>query len=143
MKKIAYTLILGLFFAACGNADKSDKDLSTDAIEHQSDNKEPKFEFEETSWDFGTITDGDRVEHSFKFKNVGNDDLVIGNVTTSCGCTAPEWPRTPIGPGEESKITVEFNSAGKSDLVNKDITIYANTVPVQTKLRIKAFVNKK
>ncbi|MFB1003804.1 MAG: DUF1573 domain-containing protein, partial [Bacteroidia bacterium] len=78
--------------------------------------------FSQSKWDFGTITEGERVEHTFKFVNDGKSDLVISSATASCGCTIPNWPKEPIAPGEESEIKVEFNSTGKSDMVTKDIT---------------------
>lgn len=134
-------VMIVLCFGACNQASTKQSGLSADAIEHSQDG-EPSFEFKETSWDFGRIKEGERVEHSFKFKNVGTEELVISNVTSSCGCTAPNWPRNPIKPGEEGKIKVEFNSAGKSDLVTKDVTIFANTNPVKTTLQIKVFVEK-
>ena len=53
----------------------------------------PKILFAENSFDFGDITQGDKVEHVFEFENVGNEALIISDVRTTCGCTAPEWPR--------------------------------------------------
>lgn len=144
MKKLVVIFLLTAALTACKqNNDNNSNSLSTDAIEHSENSaEEPKFEFEEMNWDFGEINEGDRVEHTFKFKNVGNDDLVISNVTSSCGCTSPDWPRKPIKPGEESKIIVEFNSQGKSGVVTKDVNIFANTVPTKTVLKIKTIVNK-
>lgn len=144
MKNLVVIFLMTVAFTACKQNNNSNSNaLSTDAIEHnENSSEEPKFEFEEMNWDFGEINEGDRVEHTFKFKNVGNDDLVISNVTSSCGCTSPDWPRKPIKPGEESKITVEFNSQGKSGVVTKDVNIFANTVPTKTVLKIKTIVNK-
>ena len=144
MKKLLFLLAVSAFFCACDNADKSNN-ISADAIEINdgTSNAEPKFEFKETTWDFGTIMEGERVEHTFKFTNVGDDDLIISNASASCGCTIPAWPREPIAPGEEGKIKVEFNSQGKSGNQSKDITILANTNPVKTVLVIKSFVKKK
>lgn len=145
MKKISLIVLSCSLFFACSSSDNSNNNdqVGASTIEFSDDQTaEPKFEFEHETWDFGTITDGDRVEHTFKFKNSGNANLVIADVNASCGCTIPSWTTKPIEPGEEGKIKVEFNSAGKSGQVSKDITILANTVPVKTKLRIKVFVEK-
>ena len=142
MNKTTLTLFFVLLLAACGNSD-TQKQLSTSDIEITEERlTEPKFKFKETSWDFGTIKEGDVVKHTFHFTNVGDDDLVITDVTTTCGCTAPSWPREKIAPGEEGKIKVEFDSNHKSGTQNKQITVYANTVPVTTKLSISSFVTK-
>jgi len=104
-------------------------------------NRLAKFKFEETEVDFGSINEGEIVEHTFKFKNVGNEDLIITNVQTSCGCTASNWPRNAISPGETSELLVSFNSQGKKGLNTKEITVIGNTRPTQTILIIKANVN--
>lgn len=88
----------------------------------------PAITFEESSFDFGDIRQGDKVEHTFAFENTGDAPLIITNVRVTCGCTATEWPREPIGPGEESAITVQFNSAGKKGRQNKVITVISNAV---------------
>ena len=129
---------------ACNSGPKEENNLDTAVLETDNINaKEPKMTFSQSKWDFGTITEGERVEHTFKFVNDGKSDLVISSATASCGCTIPSPPREPIAPGEESDIKVEFNSTGKSDMVTKDITILANTNPVKTVLQIKVFVKKK
>ncbi|MFY0598302.1 MAG: DUF1573 domain-containing protein [Cyclobacteriaceae bacterium] len=103
----------------------------------------PAFEFPEESHDFGTINEGDKVEKIFTFKNVGDAPLIIADAKGSCGCTVPEWPKAPIGIGEEGSIKVVFNSKGKPGIQNKTVTITANTYPKISRLRIKANVNKK
>lgn len=103
----------------------------------------PKFEFTEESYDFGTIDEGEVVEHTFNFKNVGEAPLIIQNATSTCGCTVPSWPRNPIAAGESAKITVKFDSKGKAGQTNKPVSITANTFPKVTKVTIKGTVNKK
>jgi len=100
----------------------------------------PKIEFSEVSFDFGDITQGDVVEHVFEFKNVGTQPLILSNVRTTCGCTAPSWPREPIPPGETSKMTVKFNSRGKVGMQNKVVTIYSNSVDKINRIKIEANV---
>ncbi len=95
-----------------------------------------KIEFEEEVFDFGDIEEGESVEHLFKFKNTGENPLVISNAKGSCGCTVPEWPRSPIAPGGKGEIKVIFNSKGKTGSQNKTVTIMANTLPNETLIRI-------
>ena len=129
---------------ACNQKTSESQKLDTNTIEtDQNSNKEPAISFNNKIWDFGTITDGEVVEHTFRFTNTGTKDLVISSASASCGCTIPEWPKEPIAPGEKGEIKVEFNSNGKKDMVTKDITILANTNPVKTILQIKVFVEKK
>lgn len=87
----------------------------------------PKIEFSEKSKDFGDIFQGDKVSHIFQFKNTGTEPLVLSNVITSCGCTATEWPREPIAPGQSGEISATFNSSGKMGKQNKVITVVSNS----------------
>ena len=92
--------------------------------------------FEEDKFDFGDIYQGDKVEHIFKFENTGNEALIITNVQTTCGCTAPNWPRAPVAPGQEAEIKVVFNSAGKMGIQNKEITIVSNATSPMNRVSI-------
>ena len=96
----------------------------------------PKIQFVESSFDFGDIEQGDVVEHTFAFENIGNQPLVISNVMTTCGCTAPSWPREPLAPGQKSELTVKFNSRGKIGIQNKVITIVSNGVNQRERIKI-------
>jgi len=100
----------------------------------------PQFQFTQTEHDFGKVIQGERVTYAFKFKNTGDADLLIANISSTCGCTATEFPRTPVKPGEENHIKVTFDSAGKEGFQQKSITIAANTQPSNTVLSIKAMV---
>ena len=83
--------------------------------------------FEEVSYDFGKIKEGEVVKHKFKFTNTGTNDLILENVKPSCGCTALDWPKAPIAPGKTGEIEAQFNSAGKSGPQTKYITITLNS----------------
>ena len=144
MTRIIYILLISVSIAACNQKASKTQKLDAGAIEtDENTNNEPVISFDKKIWDFGTITDGEVVEHTFRFTNTGTNDLIISNASASCGCTIPEWPKEPIAPGEKGEIKVEFNSNGKKDMVTKDITILANTNPVKTILQIKVFVEKK
>lgn len=99
-----------------------------------------KIYFEVKSNDFGEITQGDKVEYTFEFENVGNEPLILSDVRTTCGCTAPEWPKEPIAPGGSAKLRVVFNSAGKMGMQNKVITVMSNAVNSPERVKIVANV---
>ncbi len=103
----------------------------------------PVLAFTESEFDFGDITQGDKVTHVFSFKNEGSVPLLISNVQTTCGCTVPEWPKTPIAPGAESEIKATFNSAGKMGQQNKVITIHSNASEPVTRVMLKSNVLQK
>ncbi len=41
---------------------------------------QPAIVFDSESYDFGTVTQRDSIEHTFNFKNSGDKELVIGKV---------------------------------------------------------------
>lgn len=98
--------------------------------------------FGESTYNFGTVKEGEKVEHVYKFKNTGNDPLIISNAQGSCGCTVPQWPKEPIAPGKSGEIKVVFDSKGKSGKQNKTVTITANTEPATTTINIAGEVLK-
>jgi hypothetical protein len=98
--------------------------------------------FAENEFDFGTLEEGEKVEHVFKFENTSANPLTISNARGSCGCTVPEWPREPIAPGESGEIKVKFDSKGKKGKQSKTVTITANTIPGNTILTITSDVIK-
>lgn len=103
----------------------------------------PQFEFKETTHDFGTITEGEVVEHVFTFTNTGDAPLVIQSTSASCGCTTPSYSREPVAPGETGEVQVKFNSQSRPGVQNKTVTITANTDPSVTRLFIKTNVTPK
>ncbi|MCF6351636.1 MAG: DUF1573 domain-containing protein [Cyclobacteriaceae bacterium] len=103
----------------------------------------PSFEWIATEHDFGTIKENDVVTHVYTFKNTGEVPLIIESVRPSCGCTAPDWTKTPIPVGGEGEVEVKFDSKGKPNAQNKTVTVTANTWPKQTVLRFKTFVTPK
>lgn len=148
MKKVCLFLCLAMGLWACNEAssgkeeavaqDAQGETASADA--GKTDEALPVITFEDTEHDFGTIKEGDVVEHVFKFKNTGEAPLVIQNATAPCGCTVPTWTKEPIPPGGTGEIVVQFNSKGKVGQQTKQVTITANTKPEVSQVTIKAFV---
>lgn len=97
--------------------------------------------WDNSSYDFGDMKQGERVETTFKFVNSGNAPLIITNVEVTCGCTTPKgWPRDPILPGSRGEITVAFNSTGKYGRQNKVVKIISNSVSPQNQIVFTANV---
>jgi hypothetical protein len=103
----------------------------------------PEATFTKTEHDFGTIREGQVVEYTYTVKNTGQAPLIIQSAQPSCGCTAPDWTKTPIPVGGTGFVKASFDSNGKPNIQNKSITVTANTWPKQTVLRFKAMVTPK
>lgn len=132
MKKV-FALFIGLIFVFGAYAQETEKE---EGKQKQEKIDGPAITFEKGSHDFGDIHQGDKVQHTFTFENTGTEPLIITNVQVTCGCTAPKWPRDPIAPGQESEITIQFNSSGKIGRQNKIITIVSNAVDPTNRISI-------
>jgi hypothetical protein len=95
----------------------------------------PVIVFEKTTHDYGTVTKGGDGTCEFKFKNTGIEPLILSNVTSSCGCTVPEWPREPILKGKSAAIKVKYDT-NRIGGINKTITVNSNGKTPSIQLRI-------
>ncbi|MBS1683067.1 MAG: DUF1573 domain-containing protein [Bacteroidetes bacterium] len=100
----------------------------------------PVIEFDNNNHDFGTVPEGPKVSHTYQVKNTGQAPLIIQDVKPTCGCTTPDWTKTPIAVGESGFIKAVFDTKGRTGVQNKTISVVANTWPKTTTLKFKAMV---
>jgi hypothetical protein len=103
----------------------------------------PVIQFETTDHDFGTVVEGQKVSYTYSVKNVGEAPLIIQNAQPSCGCTVPDWTKTPIPPGKTGFVKAEFDTHGKTGIQNKTITVTSNSWPKTAMIKFKAMVTPK
>ena len=83
----------------------------------------------DSAYNFGKVTDGEKVEYNYRFKNIGTNPLVIIDASASCGCTVPQKPEKPIMPGEMGFIKIVFDSKGRVGNAYKTINVTSNANP--------------
>ncbi len=144
--KVFLVMLMAVSFVACSN-NNNGKKVSTEVVKNtksatkgKKPYERPQIMFKHTTYDFGKIIQGEKVEHTFHFTNAGRADLIITKVSTSCGCTATNYPHYPIKPGDSAKIDVVFDSKHKKGFQNKTITVLTNTQPNYTRLYVKGMV---
>jgi hypothetical protein len=145
MKKIILSVFCLALLSACSNQNAEQSATETEVVTAASEvapEKVPVFKFVKETFDFGEITEGEKVTYDFKFTNAGESPLIITSATATCGCTVPEYPKEPIAPGEEGVIKVVYNSANNLGMQNKVVTITANTIPEITQVNILGNVVK-
>lgn len=108
----------------------------------------PKIDLKKLVHDFGDVEQGKAVTTQFEFTNVGDEDLEILDVATSCGCTTAKPEKNIYKPGESGSIPVTFNSKRFSGAITKRVTITTNTpskpkVEVTIKAEVLVDVNLK
>ncbi|MCC6288179.1 MAG: DUF1573 domain-containing protein [Chitinophagaceae bacterium] len=145
---ILAAIIVSTFFAACRQGDNKTTTTTTGnpatttaaAVDPAS---LTTIQWLDSTLDKGTITEGEKIEVAYRFKNSGTRPLVIKDVRPSCGCTVAEKPEEPIAPGGEGIIKGVFNSTNKLGPNHKTIHVVANTQPDTYTLTFTVVVNKK
>lgn len=123
MNKLFSALLLFLLCACSSTVARNDASVSFNTDKH----------------DFGTILYKKEVAYSFEFSNSGKTMLIINDVKTSCGCTVPEWPKSPISPGRKGQITIKYDAAF-SGVFHKTVEVFYNGAGSPYSLEIKGEV---
>lgn len=137
MKPYTLLLFIAVFTSACSSSNNNEGKATVDKA------TAPVMTFAKESHDFGQVNEGDKVVFDFFFTNTGKSALIISSATATCGCTVPEYPKQPLAPGKTGIIHVVFNSAGKSGMQNKIITLTTNTFKGNEELHLVGNVKPK
>jgi len=86
----------------------------------------PNLVVKQPIFDFGEVSQGQTVRHSFSFNNDGDESLLIEKVRSSCGCTAALISAKTLAPGEGGEVQATFDSTRFRGAVTKTISLYSN-----------------
>ena len=140
MKSIVALFAAIVLMTACQNQAQEKSAANTTTTDP---NDQTTIQWLDSTRNMGTIAEGQKLEVSFRFKNTGNKPLVIKDVKPSCGCTAAEPPKEPIGPGEEGVIKGIFDSHGKVGHNLKTLNVQSNTAKQWDIVSFEVEVQKK
>lgn len=98
-----------------------------------------EIKFDKLTHNFGTFSESTPVQKcTFTFTNTGNAPLIINQAVASCGCTVPEYTKSPVAPGQTGKITITYNGKGKfPGHFKKSITIRTNAATSMVRLYVE------
>jgi hypothetical protein len=147
MKKLLFlsllTILSTVIFAQVEEQSaKKSKNKKKEIMAEDTLPKVPVIKFTSLVYDYGNIYKGDSGIGTFEFKNVGKADLILTNVSSSCGCTVPEWPKEPIPPGQTATIKVSYNTSIVGT-INKHVYVMSNTESEKVTLSIKGTVSER
>ncbi len=139
--KLTFFALAGtLLLSFSANAQSTAKSKKAVAASTEEKNMKPSENtWEEDSFNFGEIEQGTPVSHEFTFKNTTKQTILITNVRASCGCTATNYTKTPIKPGETGTVTATYNARNGGNF-NKTVTVTTNDSDVKKVLKIKGKV---
>ena len=122
-----FLFILSIAFFACNNADQPANATTASSAAGSDTSSLTTIQWIDSIKNLGRITEGQKLQISFRFKNTGTKPLIIQSVRPGCGCTVADYPKEPIAPGGEGEITGSFDSQGRENLQRKEIAVTANT----------------
>ncbi|MDR2848180.1 MAG: DUF1573 domain-containing protein [Bacteroidales bacterium] len=96
-----------------------------------------------TEHDFGKIKEGEKVSYRFEFKNTGENNLIVKEVRTYCGCTASQYTKAPVAPGSKGFVEITFDSTQRPGKQEKNFAIATNTVQEYSVLTFSCEVEPK
>lgn len=98
-----------------------------------------EIKFDKLTHNFGTFSESTPVQKcTFTFTNTGTAPLIINQAVASCGCTVPEYTKSPVAPGQSGKISITYNGKGKfPGHFKKSITIRTNAVTSMVRLYVE------
>lgn len=151
IKFLAMGVLATMLAVACNNQNQSQGSggsanaADSSAVQAEGEESGPKgvIEFSSSEYNFGTVKEGEVVEHIFKFKNTGDAPVILSQVSASCGCTTPDYTKDPVLPGKEGEIKVSFNSQGQVGNQQKIVTVGSNAAVPVTTIQIKGIVEAK
>ena len=86
----------------------------------------PVMELSAASWNMGAIFQWTNPFTQITIRNKGDQDLLINDIKSSCGCTAAIISDKVIKPGGEGTLRIEFSSSSYRGRIRRDVTLYTN-----------------
>jgi tetratricopeptide (TPR) repeat protein len=105
----------------------------------------PSIYFPEDYWYFGEITPDELPTYIFKFKNIGDEILIIKGTRVSCeSCIDPIISTGELNPGEEGELEITINSLDMIGRFTKRIYVESND-PVNPRavVTVSGFIKEK
>lgn len=141
MKTLKFTLV-ALFVSALTFAQKAETKKSITTQQAVKPTKQSELKWDVENHNFGEIEKGKPVSYEFAFTNTTDQTIILTKVKASCGCTATNYTKTPIKPGERGTVTATYNAAAPGNF-HKTVTVTTNEEGAAPKvLIIKGKVQK-
>jgi len=99
----------------------------------------PRISISENKHNFGKVKEGAVLTLNIDIKSIGDSELVITDVQTSCGCTAALLSSDKLKPGENGNVRIELDTKGMKGKKTRTLAIKSND-PINPRMVITLFV---
>lgn len=118
---IALSLSIGLMsFTISGNGNRKAAKAAAD--------KAASIKWTNQQISIGEIPQGKPVTFEFVFTNTGKEPVLITDVKAGCGCTTPDYSKSPVKPGEKGTVKAVYNAAAVGPFT-KSVTVTTSADP--------------
>ena len=84
--------------------------------------------FGQTRMDAGRIGEDDGpYEFVFRWRNCGEEPVVITDVRTGCGCVVARYDKRPVMPGSEGELSLTFHPKGHPGRLMRKVTLFTQS----------------
>lgn len=103
-----------------------------------------ELKFDKDLHNFGKLPPNAATQtHTYEFTNTGDKALKIKNVQPSCGCTASDWTKNSIQPGEKGKVKISFDPKERAGYQQNDVKIITNAKNSPHFVIFEAYIKEK
>ena len=89
---------------------------------------QPAIEFQQDTWDFGTLAAGERGSHTFIFRNTGGGKLEIREIDAPCSCTTALLSTEELNSQEIGELRVDFRETEEKGRLERVVEVHSNAV---------------
>lgn len=86
----------------------------------------PRIAVDSATYTYPDVVSGIAVTHTFVLSNLGDQELVISRVESSCHCTTAQLASSRIAPGASVQLPVVFDTYGFAGQISRQIEITSN-----------------
>lgn len=122
MRHIISLIVFGSLFVSCISG-RQEKDTVKASKERPVWTLNPYDSVRSDTINFGRIHQGEVIRQEFYLRNASDKPLLILSASANCGCTAVDFTREPIKPGENGTFSFEFDSKGFTGYQLKQIKL--------------------
>jgi hypothetical protein len=102
----------------------------------------PQLEISPELHDFGKAKQNQRLVKEFEIENTGSEELKIGRISTSCGCTVARPSVRVLKPGETTTLEVTLETRRYIGNLQRSIAIASNDPKRIKTVKVKVYVEQ-
>ena len=102
----------------------------------------PRMEISPEAHDFGNAKQNQALVKEFEIENIGSENLELGRISTSCGCTVARPEVKLLKPGSKTLLKVTLETRRYKGQLQRSVSIASNDPRRVKTIKVKVFVEE-